>query len=356
MRRLAGEYEVLWVDGAFVRSLSQLDRRAWLDLFRKLRRGVGLETVAPHLHVLRPLPVPPAGRVGRRLRLAVLRFQIRRALKRLKLEGVRITWFSLPNVAALAGRMGERASVFFYQDRYHAFPHVDRVRLEGDVRALARHCDVTMASSAALADELRELGAEPVIVRHGVDLERFAGQPATPDDLASLERPLVGYVGRIKDYIWVDVVRAVADRLERGTVVLVGDTSIDLSALSHPRIELLGQRPADTMPAYIGSFDCCLIPFVMDGLTEAVNPIKLREYLAAGRPVVSTALPEVVPYGDVVSLAQNPEDFADAVERLLADPAADTGEARARRRARVADESWDAAAARVEQLLQRALS
>src|SRR6188474_2986069 len=71
MRRLAGEYEVLWVDGAFVRSLSQLDKRAWLDLFRKLRRGVGLTTVAPHLHVLRPLPVPPAGALGRRLRLAV---------------------------------------------------------------------------------------------------------------------------------------------------------------------------------------------------------------------------------------------------------------------------------------------
>jgi len=355
MRRLAGEYEVLWVDGAFVRSLSQLDRRAWLDLFRKLRRGVGLTTVGPQLHVLRPLPVPPAGRVGRHVRLAVLRFQIRRALKRLGLDGLRVTWFSLPNVAALAGRLGERASVFFYQDRYHAFPHVDRTRLAADVRALAERCDVTMASSHALADELRELGADPVLVRHGVDLARFAGQPAVPDDIASLERPLVGYVGRIKDYLWLDMVRAVADRLDRGTVVLVGDTSIDLSALSHPRIELLGQRPAETMPAYIGSFDCCLIPFVVDGLTEAVNPIKLREYLAAGRPVVSTALPEVVPYGDVVSLADGPKEFADAVEQLLADPEADSDEARARRRARVADESWDAAADRVGQLLRRAL-
>src|SRR4029078_392343 len=126
-------------------------------------------------------------------------------------------------------------------------------------------------------------GAEPVVVRHGVDLARFERRPEVPADIASLERPLVGYVGRIKDYLWVDVVRAVADRLDQGTVVLVGDTSIDLSALSHPRIELLGHRPADTMPAYIGSFDCCLIPFVMDDLTEAVNPIKLREYLAAGR-------------------------------------------------------------------------
>jgi len=105
------------------------------------------------------------------------------------------------------------------------------------------------------------------------------------------------------------------------------------------------------MPAYIGAFDCCLIPFIVDDLTEAVNPIKLREYLAAGRPVVSTAIPEVVPYGDVVALAEDPAQFADAVLRVLGDPDSDTEEARARRRERVAGDSWDAAAARVEQLL-----
>jgi glycosyltransferase involved in cell wall biosynthesis len=310
-----------------------------------------LQTVEPHLHVLNPLPVPPAGRVGRWLRLASLRLQIRLALRRLGLRGERVVWFSLPSVAPLVGRLGERGTLFFYQDRYHEFPNVDRVQLEADIGTLARHCDVSVASAAALAEDLRALGADPVVVSHGVDIERFAGQPDAPDDLAPHERPLVGYVGRIGDHMWMEAVAAAADRLERGTVVLVGDTSADTSPLDHPRIVLLGQRPPDSMPAYIGAFDCCLIPFIIDPLTEAVNPIKLREYLAAGRPVVSTAMPEVVPYGDVVALAEDPAAFAEAVERVLADPESDTDEARARRRARVADESWDAAAARIEQLL-----
>ena len=351
MRRLAGRYEVLWVDGAFLRSLSKLDRRAWLGLFRKLRRGVGLRTVEPHLHVLSPLPVPPAGRMGRWLRLVALRLQIRRALRRLGLRGERLVWFSLPNVAQLAGRLGERASVFFYQDRYHEFANVDQAQLRADVSALARHCDVSIATAAALADELRALGADPVLVRHGVDLDRFAGEHEAPQDLASFERPLVGYVGRVKEYVWMDAVVAVAERLERGTLVMVGEASADVAPLRHPRIALLGERPPDSMPAYIGAFDCCLIPFIVDPLTEAVNPIKLREYLAAGRPVVSTAIPEVVPYGDVVALAEAPAEFADAVVRALGNPDSDTEEARARRRERVAGDSWDAAAARVEQLL-----
>ena len=350
MRRLAGRYEVLWVDGAFIRSLSQLDRRAWIGLFRKLRR-VSLQTVEPHLHVLNQLPVPTAGRVGRWLRLASLRVQIRLALRRLGLRGERLVWFSLPNVAPLVGRLGERATLFFYQDRYHEFPNVDRVQLEADIGTLARHCDVSVASAAALAEDLRALGADPVVVRHGVEVARFAGDHDVPEDITTLERPLVGYVGRVGDHMWMDAVVAVADRLERGTVVLVGETSTDVSALRHPRIEMLGHRPPESMPAYVGAFDCCLIPFIVDPLTEAVNPIKLREYLAAGRPVAATALPEVLPYADVVAVADDPAQFADAVTAILNDSECDTPEAQARRRARVADETWDAAAARIEQLL-----
>jgi glycosyltransferase involved in cell wall biosynthesis len=356
MRRLAGRYEVLWVDGAFVRSLSKLDRQAWVGLLRKLR-GVSLRTVEPHLHVLNPLPVPPAGKLGKRLRLAALNVQVRLALRRLKLSGVRVAWFSLPSVAPLLGRLGERASLFYYQDRYHEFPDTDETEIKEQISMLAARCDVSVASAAALADDLRTLGASPELVRHGVDLERFAGDPAAPDDVASFERPLVGYVGRVGDHMWKDAVLATADRLERGTVVLVGDASTDLSALEdHPRIELLGYRPLETMPAYMRAFDCCLVPFILDPLTDAVNPIKLREYLAAGRPVVSTAMAEVLPYSDVVSVADNPAEFAEAVVAVLADPDGDTPYAQARRRARVADDSWDAAGARIERLVDRLLS
>jgi glycosyltransferase involved in cell wall biosynthesis len=106
------------------------------------------------------------------------------------------------------------------------------------------------------------------------------------------------------------------------------------------------------MPAYVSAFDCCILPFALSRLTMAVDPIKLREYLAAGRPVVSTPLPAVAKYADVVSLAEDPSQFGDAVSRLL-DPRVDTPDAQARRQQRVAGESWDRVADRIRPILLR---
>ena len=131
---------------------------------------------------------------------------------------------------------------------------------------------------------------------------------------------------------------------------MIGRANTDVSALSaHPRIHLLGTRPYDAIPAYLSAFSCCLVPFAITRLTEAVNPIKLREYLAAGRSVVSTPMPEVLQYGDVVSIAEGDDRFVDAVVASLTQ--ADDERAVQRRRQRVAGESWDAVAAQIERHL-----
>jgi glycosyltransferase involved in cell wall biosynthesis len=189
------------------------------------------------------------------------------------------------------------------------------------------------------------------VIPHGVDAERFAGAPAAPADLDGLERPLVGYVGLLDDYLDLRCFTATADALERGTVVLVGGANTDVSALErHPRIRLLGRRPYEEIPAYLHAFAVALVPFDDSPLSRGVNPIKLREYLAAGLPVVSTPMPEVLPYADVVRIAEPGAPFAQAVLASLAG----TGGAEARRE-RVAGESWDAVAARLDPLLRSLL-
>ena len=108
------------------------------------------------------------------------------------------------------------------------------------------------------------------------------------------------------------------------------------------------------MPAYVNGFDTCIVPFAAGPLTEAVNPIKLREYLAAGRPVVSTDMPEVRRYAPTVRLASTPEEWVTEVRASLA-PDQDTEERRRARYELVAGETWDAAAAAVEAELERIL-
>lgn len=351
MRRLSRDWEVLWIEGVAMRSVAPARGEAGRVL-RKLRAGSGLRTVAPGLHVLRPPPLPPAGRLGRRLQLALLARSVGRARSRLGLGDGAIAWFSLPVAAPLLGRLGERGAIFYYQDRYHEFSHVDGGHLRDCLAKLAREADVTVATSAALLADLDELGASPVLVPHGVDLERFAatGSPE-PADLAEFERPLVGYVGLIDDYLAFDHFLAVAERLERGTLVTIGRANTDVGALEHPRIRMLGQRPHDAIPAYLQAFSCCLVPFRPGPLSEAVNPIKLREYLAAGRPVVSTDMPEVRPYAEVVRIASGAEGFAQAVVDTVQADVDDPGEVE-RRRARVANESWDAVAERLDELMR----
>jgi glycosyltransferase involved in cell wall biosynthesis len=350
MRRFAGEFEVLFVESLSMRSVATPDRHELRRAWRKVRAGASLRTVASHLHVLRPPPIPPAGRLGRAAQLGATRAQIAYARRRFGLDGPAVSWFSVPIAAPLRGRLGERGSLFYYQDRYDEFSHVDAPRLRGLIADLATGCDECIATSDELAEDLRRLGAVATVVHHGVDLERFQSEQVPPDDLATIERPLVGHIGLIDDHLSFDAIRATAERLKRGTVVLVGAANTDVSTLEHPRIRMLGFRPYESIPAYLAAFDCCITPFQLNRLTTAVNPIKLREYLAAGRPVVSTPLPAVVEYSDVVELATEPDEFAAAVLAAL-DPTHDTDEQRQRRRARVSGESWDAVAERIRPVL-----
>lgn len=350
MRRFAGDFDVLFIEGLPMRSLARGDGHELNRAWQKLRTGARIRTVAPHLHALRPPPIPPAGRVGHVTQLAAVRGQVVRARRRLGLEGPVISWFSVPIAAPLRGRFGEHGSLLYYQDRYEAFSHVNARWLHSLTTRLARECDACVATSPELADDLRRCGADPIVVPHGVDLDRFAGEPPPPDDLSRLERPLIGYVGILDDYLSLETIRAIADRLQQGTVVLVGAANTDVSSLAHPRIAMLGFRPYELIPAYLAAFACCILPFQVNELTVAVNPIKLREYLAAGRPVVSAPLPAVSEYSDVVEIAESPALFAEAAVHLT-DPRYDSACERARRRARVAADSWDSVADRIRPIL-----
>jgi glycosyltransferase involved in cell wall biosynthesis len=348
--RFAERFDVLFIEGVPMRSVTSGDPHEWRRIVEKLKARTQLRTIRPGLHVLRPLPIPPAGGLGRRAQLANLRREVFRACARLRLLGPRIAWFSLPSAAPLRGTLGEAATVFYYQDRYDQFSHVDSERLRQHVSELAGGCDLVISSAESLAEDLRRGGTEVLVVGHGVDVERFGGSPPQPHDLVGFERPLVGYVGLLDDYLDVEAVIDVANRLDRGTVVLVGAANIDVRALEHPRLVLLGRRPYDAIPGYLAAFDTCLVPFRDNELTRGVNPIKLREYLAAGRPVVSSPLPEVLPYADVVELASSSEEFFPAVQRTLA-PGYDMPARREARRRRVAGESWDSRAQTIERLM-----
>ena len=115
-----------------------------------------------------------------------------------------------------------------------------------------------------------------------------------------------------------------------------------------PNVHILGHRPYERLPEYLRGFDIALLPFVVNELTLAANPLKLREYLAAGLPVVAAPLPEIARFKDLVSLASSAPEYAQKIETLLA--AKRIGPSRERSE-QMAGESWDAKVAEIEGLL-----
>ena len=340
---------VLWVNSIAMRrptaSRRDLGRQA-----TKLHHALdGCREVEPNLFVFNPLVLPlPGVAVADRFNAALLGRQLRRQFARYGFERP-ILWTFLPYVNRLVGRLGERMLIYHCVDEYSAFAGVPRQALIRNDRDLVRRADLVVTSSELLCQERRALNPNTHFVSHGVDTEHFAAalDPSTPipHDVSRLPHPIVGFFGLLAEWVDLDVVRAIATAHPDWSVVLIGRATTSLAPVSGlPNVHVLGPRPYAQLPAYCRGFDVGIIPFRHSDLTVRANPLKLREYLAAGLPVVATDLPEIRRYDHLVRLATGPTSFVRAIEATL--------EGRDRTRAReyqeaMRGESWDA---RVEEL------
>lgn len=351
--RLARDNRVLFIESVGLRrptaSAKDVGR-----IRQKLRRCCeGPRAVDDHLWILTPLAIPLHDqRWARAFNAWFLSYQVRRAARRLGFRET-LLWMFLPSAAGVAGRVGERLLVYYNVDDFAQFTGSNATVINALDDELTRRADVVFASARSLADRKRELNPNTHYSPHGVDVEHFAGalldQPV-PDDITGLTHPVIGYWGWIADYFDLESVAAVADAMPHATVLLIGESRIDLADLkSRPNVRCLGTRPYEQLPAYASRCDVLLIPRRLNALTESMNPLKLREYLATGRPVVSSPLPEVLDakadkYGEAVAIASTPDEYVAAVQAQLA---AWPPERRAGIAALVADESWEARLAAV---------
>lgn len=280
----------------------------------------------------------------------------------LRKEGIddAIVWVYHPGYGDAVDRIPKSMLVYDCVDNYPSFPayrdNPDWI-VEREAR-LCRKADLVTCTAPALLEQKRDFNPDNTFLVHNVgDFEHFskaraAATPVAPE-LASFDRPVVGFVGAVSDYKlnaeWLIELADERPDLEVVVIGPIGDESPDLEALRARRnIHLLGHRPYQELPTYLKGFDVAVIPYRINEHTESVFPIKFFEFLATGTPVVISNLPALQDYRGDVEVASSAAEFVDACDRALSDQSESS---RAERIALAESNSWSSRIARILELI-----
>lgn len=259
----------------------------------------------------------PKSLVDPRTRTAVLAAQEVLGIKR------PVVWCLNAPAMELAASLPRRALVFDVLDDWLLHPGMGAFRQAAakGYEIARRQADAIFTVSPAIETAFAGAAGSVFTVPNGVDIDYF-GARAEAADLSGIPRPRVGYVGMIESRFDTELMSRVAVELPQVSFCLVGPFDRghvrQLRILSN--IHLLGRRPFDEVPSYLSGFDVCMIPHVRNSFTDRMDPLKLYEYLAAGRPVVSTRIAGLAPFSELIEVTETAEEFSAAIRRLLLNP------------------------------------
>jgi glycosyltransferase involved in cell wall biosynthesis len=309
-------------------------------IVRKLRSfGRGFRRITPAFAVMSPISIP--GKLGMRLSNRLMAIQVRMAAKRMGISKPLI-WVECPTAACVIRRIHSRGLIYQRTDRYEEFPDANRQMIVEYDRKLKREADVTLYCSTLRIDRERAQCHNAFYLDHGVDFDRFSaaenGAGSFPDDIEQIPSPRVGFIGGIDSHTFDPILFLdVATRLPDMHFVLIGACSLPAGWCTLKNVTQFGQRSYELMPSYMAACDILIMPWKRNEWIEACNPVKLKEYLAVGRPIVTTDFAELRRYEGYIQRAHTAEEFASQICLCL-----QQREDGQRLRERVRHETWRA--------------
>lgn len=243
-----------------------------------------------------------------------------------------IAWVYRPEDVYLLDSLGVSLVCYDCVDEIAEFPvYADRQAKQRILAAedrLLQQADIVFTTSPHLYETKRLRNPATYYVPNVADVEHFSQardeQTRIPDEIATLPAPILGFVGAISAYkLDLDLLHYVAEAQPNWQIVLIGPidegerTDILNIIGRFPNVHLFGPRPYHSLPGYLKQFDVCLIPYALNQYTQGVFPMKFFEYMATGKPIISTALSALREFGTLIKLAESYEDVVMGVKQVL---------------------------------------
>ena len=336
MRRLAKNWPVLFVNSIGVRFPTLTNKAVFAQrIGRKIKSlARGMTNVENDFWVYSPLSVP--GRTGQAFSNWTLASQINIAAKRIGIKKP-LVWVHCPPGANIVDHLNPVATVLQRTDRFEAFPEGDHHLISAQIQKLKSRADVVIYAAPHLMDEETNTVRNQLLVTHGVDVEKFenAGNRSSPipDDIKACDSAWkkanpqnstpkrIGFIGGLDAHTFdADMFLEIARTLPQFQFVLVGGSSLPEDWCTLENVALLGRKPYDDIAGYMAAMDVLIMPWNNSDWIKACNPIKLKEYIAVGRPIVTRDFAALGPWREFVKTAETAPEFADAIRAAALAP------------------------------------
>lgn len=355
MRVLSKDNRILWIN-AIANRMPTASSKDVSRIFKKLKAfKEPVREVEKNIFVLNPLAIPTYGNEAvRKFNQKFLVRQVKKAMKNLDFQKPVNMVFN-PAAGLLAGKLGEETLIYYCVDEYTAFTGAASGLKEIEEN-LFKKSDFVVVSAEKLFDDKKKFNENTFIIRHGTDWRHFRkalnDETKIPDEIKDLPRPVIGFHGLLADWVDFELLKKTAEHFKNGSIVLIGKIAVDAEKkikILHnvSNIHFLGRKPYERLPDYCKGFDVALNPFAINDLTLAANPLKVREYLAAGLQTVSTDIPEVKIL-DHCLIGKDHADFIEKIEFALANP-----KSREEISDSIKNESWEAKIDELREIMRK---
>ncbi len=357
IKRLAKDYRVLFVNSLGMRIPSlRKDRNAIGKIVRKLRSIFRFLRKSDNgMYVLSPVSIPLASSFGRKLNNYCVFLQVKLVSVLLSFASP-VVYIGCPPALEIVRRMkSKRFMIYERTDLFEEMPGINKTYISFLDDELAASADLVLYVNTSLYEKGLRKNKNSLLIGHGVDFDCFSGSfdgKDTPKDIAKIRHPIIGFFGDISDKTSdLRLLEFAAGKLPDMSFVFVGPVSANVAGLrEYTNVHFLGQKPYEMIPLYGKEFDVAIMPWNNNRWIQFCNPVKLKEYLALGKPVVSTYYPEITPYTDIVYVASDYDGFVSRIVEAVNERAPEIAQ---NRRDRVRNETWDSKVAQIKVALNR---